>query len=229
MTAKNTEVISFGVEQLIERLREEAIQAGQSKAKDIVVDAQKRAAWLISEAEQEAQHLVNKAREEADALHAAGMDGLRLAGRDALLKLRDTLLGSFSQEVMRVVGQSMDKQQFIEALILSLAGRMRDKAGLDQSSRLEFHLPEDVIGIDELRANPQELTQGALSGLTAAIAADLLREGVTVTVSDQLKSGLVIRLVDNAMQIEFTDEALSELLLSHLQPRFRALLQGIIK
>jgi V/A-type H+-transporting ATPase subunit E len=229
MNAKNTEVVSFGVEQLIERLRDEAIQAGQSKAEDIVVDAQKRASWLIGEAEQEARRIVREAREEADAIHAAGTDALRLASRDALLKLRDTLLGSFSQEVMRLVGHAMDKQQFIEELILSLAGRVREKAGLDQATHLAVHLPEDVMVIDELRSNPHELAQGPLSVLTAAIAADLLREGVTVTVSEQLKSGLVIRLVDNAMQIDFTDEALSALLLSHLQPRFRALLQGIVK
>jgi hypothetical protein len=33
----------------------------------------------------------------------SGEDALKLATRDALLKLRDTLLGSFSKEVKRVV------------------------------------------------------------------------------------------------------------------------------
>jgi V/A-type H+/Na+-transporting ATPase subunit E len=39
----------------------------------------------------------------------------------------------------------------------------------------------------------------------------------------------MIRLEDNAMMIEFTDKAVATLLLKHLQPRFRALLQGIVK
>lgn len=229
MKAEKAGIPSSGVEQLIERLRDEAINAGQAKAEDIVLNAQKRAAWIIEEAEQEAQLLIEKARVEADALKASGVDALRLAGRDALLKLRDTLLGSFSQEVMRVVGKQMAKSEFIEQLILALAGRVREKTGLDQNSKIIFQLPEDVVGVEDLRRNPEELKQGALSHLTAAIASDLLREGVSFEVSDQIKTGLVIKLEENNMVIDFTDEAVATLFLEHLQPRFRALLQGIVK
>ncbi|HBA64777.1 MAG: hypothetical protein CVV06_05040 [Gammaproteobacteria bacterium HGW-Gammaproteobacteria-10] len=229
MKAEKAEVASSGVEKLIERLREEAINAGQAKAEDIVLNAQKRAAWIVEEAEQEAQLLLEKARAEAEALKSSGVDALRLAGRDALLKLRDTLLGSFSQEVMRVVGKQMAKSEFIEQLILALAGRVREKTGLDQNSKIIFQLPEDVVGVEDLRRNPEELKQGTLSHLTAAIASDLLREGVSFEVSDQLKSGLVIKLEENNMVIDFTDEAVATLFLEHLQPRFRALLQGIVK
>lgn len=229
MKAEKAEVASSGVEKLIERLREEAINAGQAKAEDIVLNAQKRAAWIVEEAEQEAQLLLEKARAEAEALKSSGVDALRLAGRDALLKLRDTLLGSFSQEVMRVVGKQMAKSEFIEQLILALAGRVREKTGLDQNSKIIFQLPEDVVGVEDLRRNPEELKQGTLSHLTASIASDLLREGVSFEVSDQLKSGLVIKLEENNMVIDFTDEAVATLFLEHLQPRFRALLQGIVK
>lgn len=229
MKTEKAEVASSGVEKLIERLRDEAINAGQAKAEDIVLNAQKRAAWIVEEAEQEAQLLIEKARAEAEALKSSGIDALRLAGRDALLKLRDTLLGSFSQEVMRVVGKQMAQSEFIEQLILALAGRVREKTGLDQNSKIIFQLPEDVVGVEDLRRNPEELKQGALSHLTAAIASDLLREGVSFEVSDQLKSGLVIKLEENNMVIDFTDEAVATLFLEHLQPRFRALLQGIVK
>ncbi|MBE0434532.1 MAG: hypothetical protein IBX56_01870 [Methylomicrobium sp.] len=229
MKAEKAEVASSGVEKLIERLREEAINAGQAKAEDIVLNAQKRAAWIVEEAEQEAQLLIEKARAEAEALKSSGVDALRLAGRDALLKLRDTLLGSFSQEVMRVVGKQMAKSEFIEQLILALAGRVREKTGLDQNSKIIFQLPEDIIGVEDLRRNPEELKQGALSHLTAAIASDLLRDGVSFEVSNQIKSGIVIKLEENNMVIDFTDEAVATLFLEHLQPRFRALLQGIVK
>lgn len=229
MKAEKAEIASSGVEKLIERLREEAINAGQAKAEDIVLNAQKRAAWIVEEAEQEAQLLIEKARAEAEALKSSGIDALRLAGRDALLKLRDTLLGSFSQEVMRVVGKQMAKSEFIEQLILALAGRVREKTGLDQNSKIIFQLPEDVVGVEDLRRNPEELKQGALSHLTAAIASDLLRDGVSFEVSDQVKSGIVIKLEEKNMVIDFTDDAVATLFLEHLQPRFRALLQGIVK
>lgn len=229
MKEEKAEFASSGVEQLIDRLREQAVNAGQAKAEDIVTDAQKRAAWLIGEAEQEAKHIVNKAQAEAEALTNAGIDALNLAARDALLRLRDTLLGSFSQEVQRVVGEHMANQAFVEQLILALAGQVRGKTGLDENAEMTLILPETVIGVEELRRKPEELRQGALSHLTAAIAGDLLRKGVHFEVSDDIKAGLIIRLEGNAMQIDFTDEAVSTLLLQHLQPRFRALLQGIVK
>lgn len=229
MKEEKADYASSGVEQLIERLREQAIDAGQAKAESIVSDAQRRAAWLIGEAEQEAKNVLKKAQAEADSMRTAGLDALNLAARDALLRLRDTLLGSFSQEVQRVVGEKMADQDFMEQLILALAGQVRDKTGLDQQQKLTFLLPETISGVEELRKNPEELQQGELSHVSAAIAGDLLRKGVRFEVDDEVKSGLVIRLEDNAMLIDFTDDAVTALLLKHLQPRFRALLQGIVK
>ncbi|AEG00764.1 hypothetical protein [Methylomonas methanica] len=228
MKEEKADYASSGVEQLIERLREQAIDAGQAKAESIVTDAQRRAAWLIGEAEQEAKNILKKAQAEADAMRSAGLDALNLAARDALLRLRDTLLGSFSQEVQRVVGEKMADQDFMAQLILALAGQVRDKTGLDRQ-QLTFLLPETISGVEELRKNPEELQQGELSHVSAAIAGDLLRKGVRFEVDDEVKSGLVIRLEDNAMLIDFTDDAVAALLLKHLQPRFRALLQGIVK
>lgn len=229
MKPEKMQIASSGVQELIERLRDEGVQSGQEKAEEIVLDAQKRAEWIIQQAELEARKLMEKTRSDAEALKSAGIDALKLAERDALLKLRDTLLGSFSQEVKRVVGKQMATESFIEQLILNLAGRVREKAGIDRSREIEIQLPEDVIGVEQLRNNPEELNQGALSHLTAALASDLLREGVTFDVSDKFRGGLIVKLVDNNMTVDFTDEAVSTLFLDHLQPRFRALLQGIVK
>lgn len=220
---------SSGVEALIERLKEEGIAAGRKKAESIVLDAEKRAEWIIKEAQLEAQSLVNEARAEAEAMKTAGEDALKLAARDVFLQLRDTLLGSFSQEVTRVVGKQMARKDFLEKLILALAGRVRDKTGIDSNRQVVIQLPEDVIGVEELRRNPEELREGALTRLTASIAADLLREGVKFEVSDDLSGGLLIKLEEDNIVIDFSDKTVAALLLDHIQPRFRALLQGIIK
>lgn len=222
-------IASSGVEALIDRLRNEGVVAGQEKAEDLVLNAQKRAAWIIEEAELEADTLLQQARKQAEDIEAAGQDALQLAARDAFLKLRDTLLGSFSDEVMRVVGEQMADQAFTEKLILALAGKVREKSGMDDNNEMIISLPENIIGVDELRKNPEELKQGSLSHYTASIASNLLRDGVSFKVADEIKAGLSVRLVDDAMMIDFTDETVAALLLEHLQPRFRALLQGMVK
>jgi len=196
-------IASSGVEALIDRLRNEGVVAGQEKAEDLVLNAQKRAAWIIEEAELEADTLLQQARKQAEDIEAAGQDALQLAARDAFLKLRDTLLGSFSDEVMRVVGEQMADQAFTEKLILALAGKVREKSGMDDNNNeMIISLPENIIGVDELRKNPEELKQGSLSHYTASIASNLLRDGVSFKVADEIKAGLSVRLVDDAMMID---------------------------
>lgn len=220
---------SSGVDALIERLKEQGIAAGQEKAESIVLDAQKRAEWIINEATLEAQLLINDANAEAEAIKVAGEDALKLATRDAFLKLRDALSGSFKREVMRVVGKKMAEKKFLEKLILTLAGQVRNKTGLDQAKHIVIQLPEDVAATDDLHRNTEELQDGALSHFVVDLATDLLRAGITLDVSGELNSGLLLKLKDDNIVIDFTDEAVAALLLEHLQPRFHALLEGIIK
>jgi V/A-type H+-transporting ATPase subunit E len=229
MSNQHADMTSSGVENLIQRLREQGVAAGQDRAESIVLDAQKRAEWIIEEAQLEAKQLVDEAKKQSNALRSAGEDALKLATRDALLKLRDTLLGSFSHEVKRVVGQKMDQQAFLEKLILQLAGQVREQLDLDDKENISIFLPNKPVGVDELKNNPDEMKVGTLTHYTAAIAADMLRNGVSIQVSDDVGGGLSVRLEDDNMVIDFTDETLAELLLEHLQPRFRTLLQGIVK
>jgi len=229
MHEQHSKTTSSGVENLIQRLRDQGVEAGQERAEKIVLDAQKRAEWIIEEAELEAKFLLDKAQKQSDALRSSGEDALKLATRDALLKLRDTLLGSFSKEVQRVVGQKMDQEVFLERLILQLAGKVREELDLDIKDNISLFLPNNPVGVDELKNNPDELKAGTLTHFTAAIAADMLRKGVSIQVSDDVNGGLSVRLEEDDMVVDFTDETLSALLLEHLQPRFRTLLQGIVK
>lgn len=123
----------------------------------------------------------------------------------------------------------MDQQAFLERLILQLAGQVREQLDLDNKENISIFLPNNPIGVDELKNNPDELKVGTLTHYTAAIAADMLREGVSIQVSDDVEGGLSVRLEEDDMVVDFTDETLAELLLEHLQPRFRTLLQGIVK
>lgn len=146
MPKTETHVPSSGVDALIERLRNDGVVAGQIEAENIIHDAHKRAEWIISEAQSNAQQIVDKAKADASEIDHATQDALKLATRDAMLKLRDMLLGTFSEEVGRVVGTQMADREFMAKLILALAGRVRDKTGLDDSKNILLQLPEKKIG-----------------------------------------------------------------------------------
>ena len=229
MNTEQEQKTSTGVEELIARLKEQGIATGQEKAESIVLDAQKRAEWIINEATREAQVLIEKAKAESEAIKVAGEDALKLAARDAYLKLRDSLSGSFKREVRRVVGKKMAEKNFLENLILALAGQVRAKTGLDQAEHLVIQLPEHAVGAKELRENTEELQAGGLSLFVSELATGMLRAGVELDRSAELKNGLLLKLKDEEIVIDYSDEAVATLLLEHLQPRFHALMEGIIK
>lgn len=83
--------------------------------------------------------------------------------------------------------------------------------------------------MNELKQSPEELTDGVLSRYTALITTELLQRGVSFEVDEDLTGGLKIKLEGEKMVVDFTEKTVAALLLEHIQPRFRALLQGIVK
>lgn len=229
MKNQSPQMASSGVDALIEKLQQQGISAGQEKAENIVADAQNRAAWIIEEANREAQLLIDQAKAEAEAMKSAGEDALKLAARDSFIHLRDFLLGRFRHEIMQMIKKRMSEKKFLEKLILALAGKIREKSGLEQQKHIQIELPEDLFENDDLHKNPEQLLEGSLSRFVADVTAEMLQDGVHFKISKQLDSGLTIKLKGDDVVIDFSDEAVATLLLSHLQPRFRALLEGMVR
>lgn len=217
--------VSVGVQELIEKLRSQGVNSGRDEADKIIIDAQIKATELIADAEKRASAIVGKAREEADFITRAGKEALQLAERNAILELKDFLLEKFSEQIRAVVSHSMGGDKLLEEMILEVAGQN----SLRGEQNVEVILPRKVIGVDELRDNPELLKAGGLLEFAMKRASDMLQDGVTFTVGKANQSGIAFRLKDKDIEVELTDEAVSAVLLKHLQPRFRALLEGIIK
>ena len=220
---------SYGVEALIERLHDQGVVEGRTQGDQMVADANKRAAKIISDAKQEAAEIIKQARQEKASLESAGRDALMLAARDAHLKLREMVMTRFSDEVSRLVGQATSPDEFIAQLILQVAGKARQEAAMDQSPVMTVELPKDVVGLDDLRRNPEELKEGTLAHIVLSVMANLLRDGITYRAVGDQSGGLKIYLQDGSVEVDLTDEAVTAVLLEHLQPRFRALLEGVVK
>lgn len=221
--------VSSGVEQLITRLREEGVQQGREEAQRIVEDAERRATWLTNQARAQAEEMLIKARDEAERLRRSGEEALQIAARDAVLNMKGFLGERFAIEVRRLIGEQLRDEALLREMILTIAGRVREDMGLDQVEQIEVLLPRDVIGLDELRRHPETLKEGSLSHFVLAIAQSLLREGVTFNHTPADQRGITLRLTGQDLEVELTDEAIARLLLAHLQPRFRALLEGIVR
>ncbi|MBK1633109.1 hypothetical protein CKO31_20610 [Thiohalocapsa halophila] len=218
-----------GVDALITRLRDEGVAQGREEAARIQRDAELKAARLKRDAEAEAERVVAEARQEAAALKTAGEDALRLAMRDTVLELKAVLTREVNEKVHRLITTELKREEFLQQLILEVGRRGREEAGVEPGEAMEVVLPHELVSIEELRRNPLELREGSLSHFVLAVASEVLGEGVRFTVAEDDTSGIRIRLQDKHLEIDLTDEKVAELILAHLQPRFRAILEGTVK
>jgi V/A-type H+-transporting ATPase subunit E len=225
-TAQNQ--VSAGIDGLIQRLKREGVDEGRAEAQKVVAEAEARARAIVAKAEAEAKRRTDAATQEADRLKRGGEEALKVAMRDAVLELKDGLSTRFARQVQGVIAKLSTDEEVLKQMILAVASRARGESGIDDAKALEIILPRTVVGIDELRRDPQELREGALSQFALASAADMLRAGVTFDRSSDDAGGIRIVLKDNGLLIDLTDAAVADVILRHLQPRFHALLEGVV-
>ena len=218
-------VESAGVENLIGRLRDEGIAQGRSQAEAAITAAQHQAADLVAAAQREAEALLLKANEEAAKLKAAGEDAIRLAMRDTILSLESDLIEVFRDRLRHLVQGVLADPAFLQRLILEVASQATPAP---TGARAELLLPAELVSLEDLRRTPEEARPDTLMHFVLSMGGGMLRDGMSFGVADDGEAGIRVRLVDDDVQIDFTESALSDLLLRHMLPRFRALLRGAV-
>lgn len=216
---------SAGVESLIGRLRDQGIAQGRSQAEALITAAQQQAADIIAAAKREAEAIVVKAKEETGKLKVAGEDAIRLAMRDTILAMEGDLRKEFLNRLRQMVKGVLADPAFLQRLILEVAGRV---APAPSAKRVELLLPAEIISLDDLRRKPEEAKPGTLMHFVLSLGGGMLREGMRFGVADDGEAGIRVRLVDEDVQVDLTENAISQLLLRHMLPRFRALLRGAV-
>ena len=219
--------VASGVDTLIARLRDEGVNSGRTQAEQLVKEAQERADLIVKQAQQQADQIVSEAREEVEKLKRAGQESLEVAFRDTNLALKMQLTQRFTGEVQRLVGAETQKPELLEKLILEVVGRVKEEVA--EAQQVEVLLPLKVTGLEELSRNPEELEQGILTYFVRLVSRDLVREGVSFGFAKDNQGGLKLRLVDREVILDLSDRAIAEAILAHLQPRFRALLEGVVR
>jgi V/A-type H+-transporting ATPase subunit E len=224
-TAKTTAVESAGVEDLIGRLRDQGIAQGRDQADALITAAQKQAADIVTAAKRQADAVGTKAKEEAAKLKAAGEDAIRLAMRDTILALEGDLLKGFVDRLRHMVKGVLADPAFLEKVILEVAGH---SALATANKPAQILLPAELVSMDDLRRKPEEAKPGTLMHFVLSMGGGELRDGMSFGVAADGEPGIRVRVVDDDVQIDLTETAISDLLLQHMLPRFRALLRGAV-
>jgi V/A-type H+-transporting ATPase subunit E len=223
--------VAYGVTKLVARLREEGVEEGRREAAEIREAAKREADEILNAARAEAEALRSAAKADAEKLQQSAEDALRVAGRDALLSIKEQLTQAFSNLVREDVAGTLDDDGALQQLVLAVAGQASASAGMsDKSSeKLTVRLPARAATLDELRKTPEATKEGTLAHFVAKKAAGMLRDGVTLQLRGDRRPGIRVRSDERGLELALTDEEISDLLLAHIQPRFRALVEGLIR
>ncbi|XWN31119.1 MAG: V-type ATP synthase subunit E family protein [Devosia sp.] len=217
---------SKGVDTLIARLREDGVAAGRAEAEALKAEARQEAAKIIAKAKAEAETHLTDARKTADAYRAAGQEALQIAMRDAVLTMKAGLMAQFEADVKRMVSSTLADPTILRQMIVELVGRARETVTPVEGT--EVVLPADIVGVDAIRENPDDIRSGTLTKFVLGLTQDMLAEGVTLHAADDLQGGIRARRADGVIELDLSDEAIASLIMQHLQPRFRAVMEGVI-
>lgn len=207
---------SSGVQELVQRLREEGVAAGRREAEQIVAAARAEASRILEDARQEAEAVTRATHATVETERQAARAALDLAWRDAMLQVREQLEVVFVRRLQSLIASSLREPEVLVELVVDA---LRHALVADQSpDRAQLMVPESS-------AQDPEATH-ALDTLAATLARDVLQGGVELVREQRAGAGVRIRLAERGIELAVTDETLAALLLERLLPRFRALFEA---
>jgi V/A-type H+-transporting ATPase subunit E len=208
-----------GVQNLIDRIRDQGVQAAQEEADRLLREARQRATEIVAQANAEADATQEKTRAEIEAYRAASIEALRLAARDTVLQLKAGVISRFEEFVRRLVTSATRDKELIRSIVLVLAGHAADEFIKDKEIqvRISSSLLED-------QADPVLMEEANLAIL--GLSSDMLREGLELVSDRDVEGGARVRLVRDKLEIDLSDRAVARMIAQHLIPRFKAVMEG---
>ncbi len=204
--------MSQQVQELIEKIKTEGLQAADQKAQEIEGEAQKNAQKIIEGAKKEAQQLIVQAKQEAQKMQASAQTSLKQASRDMLISLRKEVGGILQKIVAAKVGDVLTTQH-LASIITEVAKKAVD--GNQAAGGLEV-----AVSAKDLK----ELQEGFIAQLQKE-----LKKPILLKASDDIGKGFVISFDQGKSSFDFSDVGLADYLGAYLNEQVAALLKEAAK
>jgi V/A-type H+/Na+-transporting ATPase subunit E len=213
------QIAGSSVQQLVDRIRDQGVQAANEQANKILRDAEEKAAAMLADARAEVTKIREQARVEIESNRTAALEALKLSARDAMLQLKSKVSSEFEVFVQRLVTSATRDEEFIKAIVLVLAGHAERELINDKD--IEILISESL-----LNERPDETLRERGKQTILTLSSEMLRSGVELIPSSEIEGGAKVRLVKDKLEIDLSDKAVARLLYQRILPRFRAILEG---
>ena len=191
------------LQELTQKLYNEGLEKGRSEAERLVAEAKAEAAKIVAEAKAEAEAVAKAAEAKAEDIAKNAMTEITLAGRQAVSKIKNELAEAV---IFKTTGEAVKAAaadaSFVKDMLLAVAQNW-NAATTDVS----------------LKALLSEEKRAELDAAVQKSAAELLKAGVEVGYSKDVKNGFKVGEKNGGYYISFTDESFDALFKEYLREK----------
>lgn len=195
------------LQELIEQIKKDGVQAAQTEADTIVDDAKAQAEKIIADAKAQADKILADAKTENERMTKSAEDAIRQAGRNLLLSFRE----SVARELEVIVSQNVEAVYSSETLAKLIVNVVSNWAASPEADDLAV-----VLGSEDL----ENLEKTLLAGLK-----EKMLEGVTLKANDNFDGGFRIAVNGGSAYYDYSSQAVVSMLSNYLSPRVAQLLR----
>lgn len=200
------------IESFVAKLQSEGVQAGQEAAQKIKTEADQEAQSIIERAQSEAENIISEARKQAQDILEKGKSELKLATRDAALRLRHTLTQALQVVVAGSIEPNLNDPDFLSSLLHEIV-QQYTRADSENIRQIKINLTPELHKqlaertINELRKSVKQVDT------PIDIKGTLARAGFEYKVTDAT--------------VEVTLDSVVEILTELVTPELRSLLYEV--
>ena len=190
------------LQELTQKLYNDGLEKGRAEAERLVAEAKQEAAKILADAQAEADAVAKAAQVRAEDIAKNAMTEITLAGRQALSKIKTEIAEAI---ILKSTGAAVKAASidatFIKDMLLAVARNWNSSSEVS----LKALLPE------QMRAEFDAAMQKS--------AEELLKAGVEVGYSKEVKTGFKVGEKAGGYYISFTDESFDALLKEYLREK----------
>jgi len=196
------------IEAFVDQLQADGVQAGQAAAEKIRAEAEQQAERLIAEAQAKAKAIIAEAEAQIEKTRERAETELRLATRDALIHLQETLSRALRGVLAGAAQEQLSQAEFLGKLLRDVVMQYA-RADSECAGSVTINVSEEMR---------HQLTHWAIQ----ALHKDLEGTGTNVDLHGKLAgAGFEYRVSGGT--VEVTVDSVVEILSQMVSPELRAL------
>lgn len=195
------------LQELIDQIKKDGVEAAESEAKSIVDSAREEAYKIIADAKVQADKLLADAKSENERMVKSSDDAIRQAGRNLLISFRE----SVTRELNAIVGETVNAVYSPDSLVQIVTDVVKNWANEPDAENIEVILNSNDI---------EMLEKAALSSLNERIS-----KGVTLKANDNFDGGFRIAVNNGGAYYDYSAEAVVDMMSNYLSPKVVKLLK----